>query len=151
MIVMITGSDNKVYTEYLNVPAATTRDSANAATKYAPKDAGGLNYIADTYGANGNYQGGWFDPTDSTMYPDTTPNAPASPVVPLPNGVTWTKVALVRAFQGVANAAAFSSDPYEFTLVTTNLTTTPAGSFTNANPGALAFNTLAAGETVSCR
>ncbi len=148
MIVVITGSDGKMYTQYLNVPQGTLRDGTNPD---APKDTNNpQGYLPDTAS---NYQGGWFDPTkaDSTATPPTfdygdSANV-AAPHQVLPSGVTWVSVALYRPYNGLAlnmtngTAIPFSNDPYEFKLIAANIGATNALS---ANPGAIGFNPKAA-------
>ena len=134
MVVMILASDGKVYTQYLNVPAATRRDDTNP---YAPNTtaASDLAFLPDT---TMNYQGGWFDPTK--QYPD---NSSPMAQMPPPSTVAWKAVMLYRPFQGVAGTTSFKADPYQFTLTSPNIMDTAGNSL--ANVGAIAFNPLAAG------
>lgn len=138
MIVSIQASDGNTYTEYLYIPAATPCDDTNS---YAPKDAHGVNFLVDSTSA---YQGGWFDPT--TQYGDTsavTPVAPQTPQVSVPSKdamnrpVTWVSVTLYRPYHPVVAAANFTQDPYQFTLVNSNLAAS------DLNLGAIHFNPLA--------
>ncbi len=136
MVLWIFASDGKAYHEYLNVPAATPRDtSTGSTTANAPKDAGNINYLPDTVT---NYQGGWFDPTSTTLYAD-----PVTSTAP-PSTVTWTKVVLYRPFAGVVNTGTFTSDPYEFMLPNANIV--GMASSPQGNIGAIAFNPLGAGR-----
>ena len=133
MVLWISCSDGSQYRKYLNVPAATPRDTTNP---NAPKTSTGTNgnsaYIPDSAS---NYQGGWFDPT--TTYLDTPSTSPSP-------GAIWTKVILYRPFNGVVSTAYFTNDPYEFMLPNANLvdgTATQQG-----NIGAISFNPLGSGR-----
>ena len=137
MVLVITCTDNQVYTKYLNVPAATRRESTQPyAPQYVPNASAGdmtLAYLPDTAS---NYQGGWFDPT--MQYGDT--NSGTSPQ----SGETWASVALYRPYAGVLTPVApagpaFSNDPYEFALLSGNI-----GGVNQANPGVVSFNPKAA-------
>ncbi len=136
MVVYILGSDGVTYPQYLNVPQATPRDTKNP---YAPyKNTGNAiarEYLADTTGTKGNYQGGWFDPT--TTYGDSG----AGVYSPVPSTVTWVSVSLFRPFVGTTT---FTQDPYQFKLTSPNLPSTDATK-PNYNLGGIAFNPLAGG------
>ena len=132
MIVSIIGSDYKTYTEYLNIPAATDRDSK---TPYAPYtnagDAIARAFLPDT---PTNYHGGWFDPT--MTYGDTGANAQPT----LLPGVTWLSVSLYRPYIGVGPTDNFSTaNFYQYRLTSPNLGSTAY------NLGGLAFNPMAGG------
>ena len=132
MVAVIYGSDRKTYQEYLDVKQGTPQDSTNP---YAPKDGNNpQGYLPDTAS---NYQGGWFDPTQT--YPDNTSGAPIPPLATLPSGVTWVSVALYRPYNGVLSGHNFgdmtdpsNNDPYQFKFL--------AGNFAKANPGSIGFN-----------
>ncbi len=151
MVVVIQGSDGNSYVQYLDVKAATTRDSTNP---YAPKDSNNpQGYLPDT---TGSYQGGWFYPTGkdpmgnaaAISYPD--PNV-ATPQQPLPSGVTWVSVSLYRPYKGVVTGHDFNArdannnpyqadnDPYQFELAAGNI-----GGVNKANPGVVSLNPKAA-------
>ena len=145
MVLVITCTDGQVYTKFLNVLAATHRDSAQPhAPQYVPNASVGdmsLAFLPDT---TSNYQGGWFDPT--AQYGDTNPGTN-------PNAnETWASVALYRPYAGIATptgsaAPAFGNDPYEFALAAVNIVTTPATASApamGANPGVVSFNPKAA-------
>ena len=129
-IVVVITCDTGTYTKYLNVPAATSRDSANP---YAPMYVDAPNhmaYLPDANVAGGSgYQGDWFKP--ETEYGDATPGV--SP----PSTANWISVALYRPYNGITTLTAFDTDPYEFKLI--------AGNFGTANPGSIGFNPKAAG------
>lgn len=130
MIVSITGSDYKVYTEYLNIPRGTDRDSTHP---YAPRDTSNVNYLAEVT-TPGYYQGGWFDPT--MTYGDSGAGVQST----LPLGVTWLRVSLYRPYTGIGPTDTFSkTDFYQFKLTSPNL-----GS-TMYNLGGLGINPMAGG------
>ncbi len=130
MIVSIIGSNYRVYTEYLIVPAGTPRDSINP---NAPRDASNITYLPDPP-SGANYNGGWFDPT--VIYGDSGAGVQST----LPAGVTWLKVSLYRPYKGIASTDVFSKiNPYEFKLTSPNLGSTPY------NLGGLGFNPMAGG------
>lgn len=129
MVLWIVDSNGKAYQENLNVPPATPRDAANPYPPYESTGSiAGRVYLKDTAS---NYQGGWFDPT--TTYLDSTVTQ-----TPPPSNAVWAKVIMYRPFTGIANAASFSHDPYEFML--------PNADIGNGNLGTIAFNPLGAGR-----
>lgn len=136
IVAKIVASDGNTYTQFLNVPPGTPRDTTNP---NAPTDSTGTKYLSDT---GSNYQGGWFDPT--TQYGD----ASASPAhsVP-PANTTWLRVTLYRPYQPIVSTGTFSNDPYEFMLATDNFGS--PSPITNANPGTIRFNPKAAGGSGS--
>ena len=135
MIVSIVGSDYRVYTEYLNIPPGTDRNSTNPAAPHLPD---GINYLQEV-NTPGYYEGGWFDPT--TTYGESGSN----PQIKLPSGVNWLSVSLYRPFKGIDSAGSFSkTNPYEFKLITPNLPSTNSNN-PSYNLGGIAFNPLAGG------
>lgn len=136
IVAVIVASDGNSYTQYLNMPPGTPRDTTNP---NAPHDGTGTLYLPDTAS---NYQGGWFDPT--TQYGDASASTPHT--LP-PVTTTWQRVILYRPYQPVVSTNAFDNDPYEFKLAADNFGA-PAPS-TNANPGAILFNPKAAGGSGS--
>jgi len=127
---------DKTYTLDFTVPPSgsagppTTTEALDRATLAPYPD-------SDTY-----YNGGWFDPSGNNTdaagktYNYNKDAAPAMP--PLP----WKGVMLYRPFKGVADTTAFGADPFEFTLISPNITD---GANPVANVGAIAFNPRAAG------
>ena len=135
-IVVVITCDTGTYTKYLNVPAATPRDTTNP---YAPLyvDAPGhMAYLPDANVSGGSgYQGDWFKP--ETEYGDATPGI--SP----PPAAKWISVAIYRPYNGVVSghnladtADPSNNDPYQFKFLATN--------FAKANPGSIGFNPKAA-------
>ena len=135
-IVVVIACDTGTYTKYLNVPAATPRDSTNS---YAPMyvDAPShMAYLPDANAAGGSgYQGGWFRP--ETEYGDATPGVSPSPAA------KWISVAIYRPYNGVVSGHNLAdttdpsnNDPYQFKFL--------AGNFAKANPGSIGFNPKAA-------
>lgn len=145
IVVYILGSNGVTYPQYLNVPAATPRDTMNPYAPYIsttpPGSFGvGLAYLADT--AN-NYQGGWFDPT--TAYGDMGAGVHST----VPPAVNWVSVSLFRPFSGIDPTVPFSTNnPYEFKLISPDLPFTgPAQPQPQPhyNLGGIAFNPIAGG------
>ncbi len=148
MVVVITGSDGLTYTQFLDVPAATTQDGTNP---QSPKDTNNpQGYLPDN---SSSYQGGWFDPTQpntvmlasgsSTTFDYTDSLAPTPQHQAVPPNVNWVSVALYRPYTGLKTPNAFSNDPYEFKLTATNLSAAASG-YPTSNPGAIGFNPKAA-------
>lgn len=142
-VLMVVATDpttktDKLYTLDLKVPhsgaaSPATTDPIDLTSRVPYPD-------SQTY-----YNGGWFDPAVAAnnldaggkTYTYNTDTSPATP--PLP----WKSVMLYRPFSGVADTSSFTTDPYQFTLTSPNITDTSNASL--ANVGAIAFNPLAAG------
>lgn len=136
-VLTVVDANNAVHTLYLTVPKQHAVDSTASSTyQYGPITNDKLDYQVSE---PDDYNGRWFDPSDTTLKYATSQNPSSSALV-----TPWRSVSLYRPFnwkQTTAKLTNFTSDPYEFALASPNI----GGSY--ANPGAIAFNPLAGGST----
>ncbi len=137
-VLTVVDANNVTHTLYLTVPKAHAVDmTANSTYQNGPISNDKLSYQVSTAT---DYNGRWFDPSDTTLKYVTlqTPSAPTLPALDLP--VPWRSVSLYRPYNWIQTGTAFDpNDPYQFQLVAANI----GGSY--ANTGAVEFNPLAGG------
>ena len=139
-VLTVTDARGVTHTLFLTVPAAYPVSATDSVSPYGPVDSTGRDFRPST---SSNYNGQWFDPEDTTLnyVVSQTPTAGAAPVLPTP----WRSVTLYRPYQGLLTGGTFTTDPYQFKLLNSNI----GGVNPGANVGAIAFNPLAAGGSGS--
>jgi hypothetical protein len=137
----VVGNDGKTYNVTFTVPKSGST-SAPSTNPTQPADLGAIPYPdTTTY-----YNGGWFDPVGTNTNPVTAQTYKYNATAPqgLPP-IPWKSAMLSRAFAAVPNNAAFTTDPYQYTLTTANIADNSAKG--SANLGAIEFNPAGAGRS----